>query len=71
MMRITGIPLEVINRALELYGLPPECNLVAAQAALGSAEGRLDATGQYTPLVQAIAEHLMSGVGYEIEEAAQ
>ena len=71
MMRITGIPLEVINRALELYGLDAERNLIAAQNALGSAEGRLDFSGEYTPLVQAIAEHLMSGAGYEIEEAAQ
>jgi hypothetical protein len=68
MMRITGIPLEVINRALDLYGLPPERNFIAARAALASAEGRLDVTGQYTPIVQAIAEHLMSGDGYEIEE---
>jgi len=71
MMRITGIPLEVINRALELYGLDAERNLIAAQNALGSAEGRLDFSGEFTPLVRAIAEHLMSGVGYEIGEAAQ
>ena len=71
MIRISGIPLEVINRALELYGLDAEPNLIAAQNALGSAERRLDFSGEFTPLVRAIAEHLMSGAGYEIEEAAQ
>jgi hypothetical protein len=69
MMHITGIPLEVINRALELFGLEAESNLPVALNALLSAEARIDVTSQYTPLVQAIAEHLMSGAGYRIEGA--
>ncbi len=59
---LTAIPLSVLNRALDLYGVEREATANRAWDALTSAEGRKDAPGPYTPLAQAVAEY-MSLVG--------
>ena len=41
MITISNIPLSVYNRALELFGEPPEATIEAARDALNSAEGRM------------------------------
>lgn len=68
MLILTNIPLSVYNRALELYGEPPEADTATASAALLSAEGRKDYVPEWPgigALGQAIAEHMASGEGYE------
>lgn len=69
-MKITNIPLSVWNRALEIYGEPPEATVEIAMARLTSAEGRKDINQDFpdiTAFAQAVAEHLSSGEGYEIK----
>jgi hypothetical protein len=57
-MRSTGVPLSVLNRALELFGCDPEPDTQRAWIALRSAEGRKDVYGQLTPFAQALAEYI-------------
>jgi hypothetical protein len=55
---ISGIPLSVLNRALDIFGQPAEKTRAHAFVALNSAEGRISVDGPYTPLAQAIAEYM-------------
>jgi hypothetical protein len=55
---IGGIPLSVLNRALDLFGQPAEKTHAHAFEALNSAQGRIDVDGPYTPLAQAVAEYM-------------
>lgn len=69
MLTISNIPLSVYNRALELYGQPPEADVVAASIALVSAENRIDYVPDHpgmSALAQAVAEHISSGDGYKV-----
>jgi hypothetical protein len=55
---ISGMPLSVLNRALDLFGQPAEKTHAHAFSALNSAQGRISVDGPYTPLAQAIAEYM-------------
>ena len=60
-MQITDIPLEIYNRALDLYGVEREETIKAARNALRAAESRIDVTTDFpgiTPFAQAIAEYM-------------
>jgi len=68
---IRDIPLEVYNRALEIYGLSPVGTIDAAKEALMSQEwvyksSTIDTKG-FSPLVSAIAEYI-DYEGFEQEE---
>jgi hypothetical protein len=68
-LTFSDIPLSVYNRALEIYGQPPETEKRHAITALLSAEGRIDITPDYpgiTAFAQAVAEHMSSGEGYRL-----
>ena len=55
---LTGIPLSVLNRALDLYTVDREKTESEAWNALLSAEGRKDTIGLFSPLAQAVAEYM-------------
>jgi len=68
---IRDIPLQVYNRALEIYGLPPVDTIDAAKEALRKQEwvdksSTIDTKG-FSPLVFAIAEYI-DYEGFEQEE---
>lgn len=61
MLELRNIPLSVINRALDLYSVPREENVVFAWEALKLAKFTKDIHPDYpgiTPFAQAIAEYL-------------
>jgi len=61
MMQIADIPLEIYNRALDLYGVERETTVKSALAALMSAQERKDVTPDFpgiTPFAQALAEYI-------------
>jgi hypothetical protein len=61
MMIITGLPLSVLNRALELYNTEAEATATLAWDALQRAQARKDVTPDFagiTPLAQAVAEYM-------------
>ena len=61
MLKLTSLPLSVINRALDLYGEPRCTDANAGYRALISAEGRKDVRPDFpglTPFGQAVAEDL-------------
>jgi hypothetical protein len=65
-MKIINIPLSVYNRALEIYGEPPETSEFRAGTALHSADSRIDLREGpalrdgtlISPLAQAMAEYM-------------
>jgi hypothetical protein len=60
-MHIKNVPLDVFNRALEIYGEPPEATGQAAMTALTSAESRKDIHADFpgiSPFAQAVAEYM-------------
>jgi len=68
---IRDIPLEIYNRALEIYGLPPVDTIYEAKEALKGQEwvyksSTIDTKG-FSPLVFAIAEYI-DYEGFEQEE---
>jgi hypothetical protein len=71
MLKILDVPLEVLNRTLDLYGEPRETTTKAALAAIISAEARLNVTPAFEgilPFAQAIAEYMsLSGPFNEID----
>lgn len=74
MLTLTNIPLTVYNRALEIYGEPPEDNVEHAQTALLRAEGRKDIAPDFpgiAPFAQALAEHLSGGAAYRLIATAE
>jgi hypothetical protein len=59
MLSISNVPLNVYNRALEIFGEPAETNIQDAIRALGSAESRMDSPCRpLTPLALALAEYM-------------
>lgn len=58
MLTIIDVPLNVYNRALELFGEAAEKTVPDARRALFSAESRLTATGPLTPFAYALGEYL-------------
>lgn len=61
MLRLAHVPLNVINRALDLYNVPRESDVTAAFRALRRAEGSKDVVADFpgiSPFGQAIAEYL-------------
>ena len=55
---LTGIPLSVLNRALDLYTVDREKTESAAWNALVTAQCQKDVTGPFTPFAQAVAEYM-------------
>jgi hypothetical protein len=58
MLKISEIPLSVLNRALELLHQDQNDTPARALDALLSAESRIDRSGQYTAFAQALAEYI-------------
>lgn len=72
-MEIRNIPLPVLNRALEIFGLDAKPDTRRAWIALDSAEGRILTKGDFSPFATAMAEFLSRrgpwGAGGEHEDA--
>jgi len=61
MMQLINVPLEIFNRALDLYGVERETTIDNAHAVLMSAQSRLDPKDGLpgiAPFAQAVAEYM-------------